>query len=212
MTHETIVKAILLGTLISVSMCHGTDHEKPEVSIGALSISRAAPEPYDITPYIDKSWEVLEEISTHHRGHSTQDETRFTPLTPDVDEDWKIMCDIYQELIRRDQRSVLYLNNDFTYKRAGMRFMKDKSPPHLFFRWKQAAWVNPDDAEGLAYVLMHGFQDKIPPCPQWAPYWIDRSKLLRESRGWYIPVDSTPSPSIEEGLTDMQKINILLGL
>ena len=170
-------------------------------------------EPYDITPYADKTVEELDAIATLHSDTRPSYKSKFMPYTCFPDENWKIRCNIFQELIRRyNGHSYVrhLLDNDFVCKIAGLKTFKYRPPSHVFFYWKQAAWVNPDYAEGLAYSFMHGFQDKIAPNPDWAPYWTAREKLLRESKGWYIPYDKDDRQISQKGLDVVQKIRIML--
>ncbi len=122
---------------------------------------------------------------------------RESCASPFVDPEWNIVSTIYQTLFRRDDSSDSGINWFFAGMRQAIHRLDvdlDRGKSHypnpritLFFYWKQAAWVHPNDAEALAYALQHGFQGKIDINPDWATYWAARSKLLRESPGWYIP-------------------------
>jgi hypothetical protein len=127
-------------------------------------------------------------------------------LTAEVDPHFKIYCDVYQTLMVRDKKEERAFDGIYTRKLEALYSVdcdidaqvKDRNPRRyhpnptaaLLYYWKQAAWVQPDDAYVLSNALMFGFDNKIQINPYHAIFWAKRAKLLRDSaKHFYIPHD-----------------------
>ncbi len=172
---------------------------------------------YEIAPHRGKSLEELYDLTGEYQDpflkpvDPTMPEGSCSPYfdggdyvravcsSVAVDEPWKELSNIYQAMYHND-RDIGFFDIAFTMCCVSIRqvddgLMKDGSyypnpRDALFFYWKQAAWVHPDYAQALAYALTHGFDNKVPVNPAWAPYWLNRAVLLRAAAdNYYVPQD-----------------------
>jgi hypothetical protein len=187
-------------------------------------------EPYDITPYKEKSNGELYQLVEKHDVSPYRDdrdwEEKTTPFKPDqdwvdrcyacpdVDEDWKIMITAYQALIKRREYERHSLDTTFHTNRFILRGEGGQKEgtldlqKSLLFYWKRVGWVNPLDASALGYALTHGFEDKVMINLKWGELWFKRAALLRSrKRQWYIPQDSNMFPSVSRyGSRELDRI------
>ena len=136
---------------------------------------------FDLVPYQDKTLGELGTLASYYEGHHQYDVLEILPLTQEVDEDWKGLCNILQAAIRKESEILggvfppdyhglkEEFDSLFCIKRATPILFEYTTGSRLLYIWKQLAWVNPDDADTLVYVLTHGFQDKIPAQEDWVP-------------------------------------------
>ncbi len=210
---RTLALSLSLCTFLSIEGLYASDEIAEDDPSKAIPRTSTHLEPYDITPYVGKTDDELFRLLEAHkpdpfRDSRETDDERF-PFTDGgeyvrdccrtqiIDDDWKAAANIYQTFSRRSEDDKKYLDAIFNRVRGGTFKMDedlDRQKSHypnprevLFFCWKQSAWLNPHDADALAYALEHGFPGRIEARPEWAPYWRERARILRESTGWYIP-------------------------
>lgn len=197
---KKIKSLIILMMLCTSIRSHATELSGSQELIdpGSPVICRVT-EPYLVEPYKKFSLEKLKEEFKKYIEFPIDPRVYWNN---EVDTSWVVLADLYQSF------HILYpgkgpsLDTEFTILRSTLRSLSsdclrshdmEKINRQFFLFWKRAAWVHPDDAEALAYAFANKcFSHKIPQKPEFADFWKERAKILKEKSWWHLPTDRDP--------------------